>query len=395
MILRNANVIDVIAREVSEGVDIVISGESIHEIGSDLNCARYPSAQVIDVEGQYVIPGLIEGHAHITQLPEQSLTIALRKGVVALRDMAGDGYYLRVLKAAVNRGEVIGPDIYFSALLGGQELIMKDTRVKLSTPPEYDLGEAPWARLVDSNSDISQIVLDAKDCGATGIKLYAYLSADVISRVTAEARRSDLKVWAHAVVYPATVEEVVAARVDAISHSSFLLLPEGWSYKDGSRALDISNYDSLGQRRLFQHMVENDVAFDPTLVVNDQMLSSMTDRSGREAMKEAMFRSVQTAYEMGVTIMAGTDMPLPRVENDTLALYRELVLLVTRAKMTPLDALRSATIINAQMLGIDDVIGSVNENKRADMIVLRANPLDDIHNIAKIRFVIKGGRIVN
>lgn len=135
---------------------------------STVSIASTPN--VINLSGQSLIPGLIDTHQHISNSPEKCLSNALLNGITALRDMGGDGAYLTELQKAVKRGELLAPDIYLSALMGGPELILKDTRVKLSTPEEYDLGSAPWMRLVDDTCDIVQIVIDTRSFGVSGIK---------------------------------------------------------------------------------------------------------------------------------------------------------------------------------------------------------------------------------
>lgn len=395
LILVDANLVDVETGRIRENVSILIRGDSIEEISGDLENEQVEGAQTIDIDGRYVIPGLIEGHTHISPLPEKSLTFALEKGVVALRDMGGDGAYLSELKRAIQAGELQGPDIYFSALMGGRELILNDSRVKLATPPKYELGEAPWVRLVENGSDIPQIVRDAENCGATGLKLYAHLSTEQVRQLAGEAKKHNLKIWAHAIIYPATSEEIIEAGVDVISHSCFLLLPPDWEFSDGSGAMDPSHVDSARQMRLFQAMIDKNTALDPTLVVTSQMLSSISDKERVDTLKQSIYALTGAAYKRGVKISAGTDMPLPKRENDPLALHEEMELLVTMVGMRPIDAIRAATIVNAEILGIDESCGSVKEGKRADLIVLEGNPLEDIHRIEDIYFVIKSGRIVN
>ena len=73
-------------------------------------------------------------------------------------------------------------------------------------------------RRVDENSNITQIIKEAKECGATGIKMYAYLSSDLVKKLTDEAKKQGLKVWAHWEVYPATPEDVINSGVDAAVH---------------------------------------------------------------------------------------------------------------------------------------------------------------------------------
>jgi len=204
--------------------------------------------KVINLSGRFLIPGLIDTHQHISNSPEKCLSNALLNGITALKDMGGDGAYLTELQEAVKRGELLAPDIYLSALMGGPELILKDTCVKLSSPEEYDLGSAPWMRLVDDTCDIVQIVIDARSFGVSGIKMYSHLSKNVVYKLAQEAHRQGLQDWSHSFVSPGTVADVVNADVEAISHVPALLYRDDWNLKkDGSLAMDGS---ILGSDRL-------------------------------------------------------------------------------------------------------------------------------------------------
>lgn len=392
-ILQRVNVVDVVDGRLLEDMDVTMEGASILDISQHDAGARYGAEHAIMLEGHYVIPGLIEGHTHITSVPEVCLTVALKKGVVAVRDMAGDGAYILELQNAIADGDLIGPDIYFAAVLGGRELIMNDSRVKLVTPPDYALGSAPWARQVDENSDIAQVIADAKDCGASGVKLYAYLPADLTRRLAGEAKLQGLGVWAHLVPYPATAEEVASSGVKVVSHAAFFLLPKDWKFEDGSAAMDPSHADPERLRRLFAMMKANGVALDPTLVVTDHMVGSV-DKARADSLKRAVYDATRLAYEMGVTIVAGTDENLPANIEDPLPLHRELELLVTEAGMTPIDALRAATINTARILGIEDKMGTVEAGKPANLVLLSNNPLDSIRAVEDVVFVISYGRII-
>jgi imidazolonepropionase-like amidohydrolase len=393
--LRNANLIDVVAGRVRDGVDVLIQDDRITYVEQHGVMDFPEGVRVIDLEGRYVIPGLVEGHTHISSLPESSLTIALRRGVTALRDMGGDGAYLREVQTAIEQGELSGPDIYFSALMGGRELIMNDTRVKLSTPPGYALGEAPWARLVEEGSDIPGIIGDARACGATGVKIYAYLDAGLVRRLSDEAKRQGMKVWAHATVYPATAQDVVDAGVEVISHAGGLLYPPDWNLiRDGSLAMDASVLDSGKLERLFEAMKKNDTALDPTLVIGNVIINSVQDEREADRLKELTYSVTGRAHENSIRIVAGTDWALPKTMDERLMLWEEIELLVNEAGLSEMEALRAATLNSADVLGIGETHGSIDVGKIADMVVLRGNPVDDIASIEDVEFVIKNGKIV-
>lgn len=396
IVLQNTNIVDVVKGTIRKNMDIVLNGKRISDIVKHKTDWNNEDLKPIDLTGQYAIPGLIEGHAHISGIPEKCLIFALKKGVTALRDMGGDGAYLKELQDAVHSGELSAPDIYFSALMGGRDLIMEDSRAKLSTPPSYALGEAPWMRLVEDTSNIEQIVKEAKICGATGIKMYSHLTADLCKRLSVEAKRQNLKVWAHAVVYPATLEDVIGAGVEVISHVNGLLYKKDWELKrDGSLALDPSLLDSKRLKGIFKTMKDKNVRLDPTLVIANTQISRIKDNKKAEELKKLMYEAVKAAYDYGIKIAAGTDYPrLVGAREETLMLHREIEILVNGVGLPAIEALRAATINNAEILGIDGTHGTIEVGKIADIVVLKNNPLEDINYIEQVSMVIKNGKII-
>ncbi|MFH1196484.1 MAG: amidohydrolase family protein [bacterium] len=394
-VLQNLNIINVIDGTVENNMDIVIDGEKIFDIVIHRTDWNNMDVQLIDLSGRYAIPGLIEGHSHISGVPENSLTLALKNGVTSIRDMGGDGKYLKELKDAVYSGELFAPDIYFSAMMGGPELILDDKRVKLSTPPSYSLGQAPWMRLVEDTSNIEKIIHEAKACGATGIKLYSYLSPDLCIRLSREAKRQNLKVWAHASVYPTTVEETISGDVDVISHVTFLLLKDNWDMKkDGSLQLDSTRLSSEKLKNIFKVMKEKNIKLDPTLSVFQWQIRTIIDDLQANELRRLVFSCVKVAFDYGIKISAGTDCPLPRKNDDRLMLHREIEMLVENVGLAPIDALQASTINNAEVIGIGKTHGSIEVGKYADMVILNDNPLLDIRSIENVKMVIKKGKII-
>lgn len=394
-ILQNVNIIDVTNGNISKKMDIAITGGIITQISKhktdwDKDLKR------IDLKGKYIIPGLIEGHCHITGRPEKSLTIALKRGVTAIRDMGGDGAYLKELRDAILNREVSAPDIYFSAIMGGAELILSDKRVKLSTPPSYQLGEAPWARLVTDTSNIRQIISDVKSCGATGIKIYSKLSAAICKSLAEEAKKQEMKVWAHAAVIPATVEEVINAGVEVVSHVPFLLYKEGWDLqKDGSTAYEPNSVYAERFKNIIKLMQEKNTSLDPTLSIFISSLTPIMNGKLAEELESTLFKAVKIAHHNGVKIVAGTDCPLPLEDSEQLMLHREIEMLAEDVGLLPYEALQAATINNAEILGIEKTNGTIEVGKTANLVALKKNPLKNIHNIERVFMVIKDGIIIN
>jgi imidazolonepropionase-like amidohydrolase len=394
--LADVTIINTIEPYVLKHQTIQIKDDVIISIANTSDISIPKNSKVINLKGKYLIPGLIDGHVHLTGRPERSLEIALKKGVVALRDMGGDASYLKLVKDAVISNDLDGPDIYYSALLGGKELIENDLRVKLSTPPNYQLGEAPWMRLVSDSSNVNQIILDARNCGATGIKMYSNISPELCRNLVSAAKKETLKTWGHAALFPASVEEVIAARTEVISHVPFLLYDRDWDLKkDGSLAFNNSQLKSPRFLKILELMRENKTSLDPTLSVFMWSIDKFSADEKSEELKKTLFAAVKLAFDYGIKIVAGTDVPLPVSEDEFLPLHKEIEMFVKNCGLPEIEALKTATIYNAEILGIDKTHGSVEVGKKADLVILTGNPLKRISNIEKIYFVVKNGKIIN
>ena len=396
LVLQGATVIDGNGGPAVPGRTLVLESGWIVDIYGDGEKPVPASADVRNLEGHYVIPGLIESHVHVGGATDERLTWALQGGVTTMREMAGDGGYLRTLQQAIKQGELDAPDIYCSAIIGGPELIQNDAGVKLAPPPPYLLGVAPWARQVDERSDLPVIVADARACGATGLKLYADLSPGLVRSLTAEAHRQGLRVWAHAVISPATVEDVVDAGVNSISHAISFALPPTWRLgEDIPGAVDARWLNPERMARLAAGMKTHGTFLDPTLAVSyHRGGASSPNAAAAERIEGLCAEVVRQLHRHGVAIVTGTDCALPRAAGEPPAIHRELRLLVEEAGLEPAEAIVAATKNGAVLLGIDRTHGTVEQGKVADLVVLRMDPLTDIEHTTSIAFVVKRGGIV-
>lgn len=390
IILKNATIITGLNNQILHNKTIIVRNQKIFSITDNYSKPNKEQTRVIDLNGKYIIPGLIDSHFHIIPIhSEKSLEYALYNGITVVRDMAGDGSYLKDLQQAIKNGEVIGPDLYFSALMAGPEYIKNSKNAKMSTPPDYELGEAPFMRAVDEYSDIPLLILEAKEFGATGIKLYNDLSADLVEKLTKEAHKQGLYVWTHSYISPATPEEIVKAGVDTISHSIMLLFPEDWSIEKygGSLAIDPKQYSTERLHHIFSLMKKHSTYLDPTILLFSRQIKEESEKA------ELVYKTTRLAHEMGVEFVAGTDIFMKKEKHTVHDLHDEIRLLVEKIGFTELEAIQAATINGAKVLGIENTHGTIETGKLANIIILNKNPLDCISNTREVDFVIKRGEI--
>ncbi len=243
-------------------------------------------------------------------------------------------------------------------------------------------------------------VAKARGTWATGIKIYANLPAGEVRRITDEAHTQGIKVWAHSMVFPAYPSEVVASGVDVISHVCRLAFenagerPEVYHHKV---ALDFANLDprSAVAEGIYKDMLARGTILDATVWL-------YANREAHEEKKPAEKRDrticpsgfagklTELAYDAGVDISTGTDGMLP-FDADYPALFDEFEVLAGKASMPPLQVIRSATYVGARVLGLETDRGTIEPGKRADLVFLSKNPLEDIANMRSVILTVKGG----
>lgn len=351
----------------------------------------------IDGAGRYLIPGLIDSHVHIGTMPwareVDQLGHALRGGITSVFDMASDTRATGDLARASFVGEIRAPSIYYVALMAGPAFFT-DRRV-LAASRGYAPGTAPWMQSITTETDLVRAVAMAKGTGAIAIKLYAALAGPLAVKIAAEAKRQGLRTVAHATTFPGRPLELVEAGVNILAHAPYLV----W---EGSASTDSfalrARGDFLGVpagsppiERLLSGMRDMGTMLTPTVWIFDE---GQPQDSVSKVRAPWMYAVTKRAAQLGVPIVAGTD-GLFGIAGDSLpALHRELELLVSRAGLTPAQALTSATLNGARAIGVADQTGTIAVGKAADLLVLNADPLADIRNTRRIAVVVKNGVVV-
>ncbi|GAB2549863.1 amidohydrolase family protein [Rhodanobacter koreensis] len=408
LLLTHVTIIDGTGSPAKPDMSVAIEDGRITAIYPDGSRAIPKAVHVEDLSGRYVIPGLIDAHVHLTGAEpdfahyQPHLQALLRGGVTAIRDMAGDDRLLAYLAGQANSDELAAPDIFYVALMAGPTFFVEDVRAQEASAGE-PLGHAPWMQAITSTTDIPLAVAEAKGTGATALKLYANLPADLVAKITAEAHRQGLRVWTHATIFPATPGDAVAAGVDTISHSPYLVWAAAPKVPDDYRVRALGDFahirpDAPQILALFKAMKQRGTILDATLLpfVDEAQHHSQSVGAGIVPWSYAVTR---LAHQQGVLIDVGTDssgVPADAHGPDLNALpsvHAEMALLVEHCGFTPVEAIHAATEVSAAAMGQTAQRGTIATGKRADLVVLTADPTRDIHNTGKIAFVIKTGRI--
>ena len=369
---------------------IVVNGDRITEVGPEARVAIPAGAQVVDLARATVLPGLIDAHTHMfnTRGPAttteaamliaiQNLQADLRAGVTAARDMTshGNGYGDVEIRNAINEGRIDGPRYQVSTLgiVWGAG--------PATAPPN------PLASTVVHSADEGRAaVRDQIAHGADWIKLYpagnySFTAAGepqyvvtyplpVLQAMIDEAHRLGRKTGCH--VYGGEGERnAIVAGCDTIEHA--------W-------ALSQEQADMMAARHLY---------FDPTIVrYTEPYMDDNDSRSagGKFRMIPIIERAVSMAIATpGLKIMVGSGVDGATFVHGTQALEFEALV---RRGMSAARAIQSGTMINAEAMGWQDRIGSIERGKYADLVAVSGDPLADITELQRVKFVMKGGRIV-
>jgi imidazolonepropionase-like amidohydrolase len=406
LLLTHATVIDGTGAPARTDMSIAIRDGRIEAVYPDGRQAPAKGARVEDLHGRYVIPGLIDAHVHLTGAEADLahyrplLHALLLGGVTAIRDMAGDDRLIGYLAWQANSEAMVSPDIFYVALMAGPSFFAEDVRAQEASAGA-PLGHAPWMQAITADTDIPLAVAEAKGTGATGLKLYANLPAKLVADITAEAHRQGMQVWTHAAIFPARPGDAVAAGVDSISHSPYLVweavphMPDDYRVRAKGDFTHVAP-DAPPMRALFKAMKQHGTILDATLLAFDDEAQQHPDKVGAGIMRWS-YAVTRLAHQQEIPVDVGTDsagLPSNAQGPDLAALpgvHAEMALLVEHAGFSPIEAIHAATEVGAAALGQGDQRGTISAGKRADLVVLTADPARDIRNTTKIAFVIKNG----
>lgn len=403
VVYRGATLIDGTGAAPRRNMAVITRGARIQEVvpASQLTPAMIEGAELQDLSGKYLLPGLIDSHQHLATPANRARAEALLRrqiysGITAIRIMADDLRPVAETARASLVGELPAPDLYFAAVVAGPSFFTDPRTEAISTG--WKPGETPWAQAIDTSTDIPLAIARARGTGATALKIYANLPPQLVRSLTAEAHRQGLKVWAHGMVFPTPPAEVIAAGPDVISHTCYLAYqvserrPQSYQERFPVAYQAFAGGDHPLMTRLFREMRRRGIVLDATLFVY-----RAADRRATESGKppyctlDLAARLTDQARREGVLISAGTDGATPASAAHP-SLFDELELLVARAGFSPAEAIRAATGVSAVAAGQQKDMGTVEPGKLANLLVVSADPLADISNLRQIDFTVKRGR---
>ena len=395
---------------------IVIRGERIVSVvEADQPAAIPDDAQRIDGRGRFALPGLIDAHVHLVHVSDfarvtgdELLPLYLAAGVTSVRSTGDEIVAATLIARIAEQHPETSPRVFTCSPL-----------LDADPPIHRDVGRA-----VTSPDQVPAVLDDLQQWNVSTLKIYAGTKREVGRAIIEEGHRRGLIVTAHLGAYPA--QEAVADGIDCLEHiwSVFnYVIPSEVTGEPGHRGrLDLSN--PLCEA-LIADLVERGTYVDPTLTVFRNMIllpdvpevrdhpdnllvpkrlrdfwpiylartgcpqgGPLDDRQREFAKFQELTGKL---YRAGVPLLVGTDAPEPQV-TPGFSLHQELELLV-ESGLPPAAALRAATLHNAAILQQADQLGTIAPGKRADVVLLNADPLADVRNTRQIELVIRGGLV--
>jgi len=436
LVLTHVTVIDCTGAPPRADVTVVIADGRITALRHQVKVPQ--DARLIDAKGKFLIPGLWDMHVHLAQGKFATwarpvfLPLLVANGVTGVRDMGGDFQTIQQLRKEMLDGVRAGPQIVAAGAL-------------LSGPPDEAF---PGLLIVTSAATGRQAVLSQKLRGVDFIKVLSFVPRDAYFAIADEAKKQNLDFVGH-VPESISAAEASDAGQRSIEHFTGIFLACSRREEELRNALleairdpgshqyamerignhlppcnAFESYDPEKAGRLFAVLAANHTWQVPTLVSAQAVADLAANRDAPDPHGKYIPAELQAAWReelgfeklapqdmkdlaiyfdkslslvgplrrAGVEFMAGTDTPAPPAAG--FALHDELALLV-KGGLTPEEALETATRNPARFLGRERDLGTVEAGKIADLVLLNANPLEDIHNTTKISAVILHGQFLD
>ncbi len=402
VVITHVTIIDTHGGPARRDMNVIIQGDRIASIEKG-NIKLRPGAIVLDGRGKFLIPGLWDMQVHLSWTTVSALPLLVANGITNVRDMGGRLEEIDDWRTKIRAGLLVGPDIVrVGPMLNGKSF----NRYQLVT---------------GTPAETRSVVRTLKFIGVDGLEIERRVERDSYFALLDEAREQGLPVGGH-IPITITPEEATNSGQTTIEHIETLF--EGTlsaGQKEEELPAIIDRFLSSGAAEsLFARFVKNHTAFTPDIAmwewstkaldasVPPDPLSRYVALSARNEFKNQhaspeelknlkrefprLLEVVGRMHRAGVILLAGTDIAGPRIPG--FSLHNELSMLVA-AGLTPAQALQAATLNPANVLKTTNDFGSVEVGKVANLVLLDANPLENIDNTRRISTVVLKGKVFN
>lgn len=401
--IKNVNVFNSKTGTVSPNNTVLIKNGKIEKTGSTSSVTVPSSYKVIDGTGKFLMPGLWEMHGHFDQ---GSGPFMLAQGVTNLRDM-GNGASLLEVREQIEKDSILGPDIsYISGFID-----------------QAGPYAGPTGAIIHNLDEGLKAIEDYKKKGYDQIKLYSSIKPEWVKPLAAKAHSLGMRVCGH-IPSHMTASQAIDAGYDEVTHINMIMLN---FFGDTVETRNMNRFKLVGEKgymidlegpeakALIEKMKDKNIAHDPTITTFEDMFIGLPGKASeayrpilaylpaeikRFAMSggfigddtqiesykksyDAMKKMIKKLYDNKITIVAGTDGGIVQHELET----------YVDCGIPNADVLRMATIIPAKLTGRDNLYGSIEQGKVANMILVDGNPLQNMQDIRKVYMTIKEGKI--
>ncbi|MFT2089788.1 amidohydrolase family protein [Paraglaciecola sp. 2405UD69-4] len=396
--LVGADIITGLKEDIMKDMTLIYQGKNIVEIGKRTEVNIPKNAKTINLDGKTLIPGLWDMHAHSNQV--QWAPAYLAAGVTTIRDNGNEVEFATAFRDAV-AGGLVGPDILLAGMTDGAG--KKGNGVIRARSPEEARSVA---RMYHSK-------------GYKQIKIYSSMEPDIAKILIDEAKKLGMSITGHVPTKMPSIRAGIEMGMNHLSHHSIflkILYPDREPSSLKSLYLVDNAFTQEDLASATKFLLEHNVALEPTVALDvartmewGEKIETLEPDAYRIAYElwegkrlrtgfspedtEKGIKNYKTAMDVighfhraGIPIIAGTDNVVP-----VFSLWLELESFHKLAKMTPLDTIRSATIVPAQLMEMDKLTGTLEVGKEADIAILDKNPLDNIENLRSVTAVITNG----
>ena len=394
LVLLGGTLIDVTGKPPITNSAVVIQGDRIIAAGPRAQIKIPDPATIVDTSGKFLLPGLWDMHSHFYQVEFGPAYLAA--GITTARDVGNDIEFDTALRDAAKQGQGLGPRMLLAGYIDGKN--------------EFHSFDVQ----VETAEEARAAVQHYKNAGFEQIKIRDHVKLETLKAITAEAHRLGMTVTGH-VPKGMNALQAVEAGMDQINHLNYVgsaFFPKG---DPGQPQVSI-DLESPASKYALRFLKEHGTVTDPTVAVLELMIHPKEtpiesfepgltkvapelveqirkkggpagEVEGLQMVIDTLLKLIGALHKAGIPIVAGTDVGVPGH-----TLHRELELYV-KAGLTPLEAIQAATITPARVMKLENEVGTIQAGKRADVIVLDANPLDNISNIRRVRLVVTQGRL--